>query len=829
MTATLEIRAIPSPLGNRIDLEWVCPDPGDLGVRIVRRQGTWPTAPEDGEKVVDLPYTVALEDRVDASDRRLHRWQDQGLDGETVFYYMLFPFTGSPPDYRVDDRNRAAAMATSPYGYGARLAAMLPAIYHRYDNARELPPELLQKLTREDRGKGPLRRLLEITGSQLDQLHSLARSVLDLHDLEQVDARLLPLLASWIGWPTDHRLEPRAQRSEIRKAPHVYRTIGLVRTVEATVKRILGWESRTKELAHNVFLSNQPERLNLWLAERDRSVEGDRAGAWSRPNAPLSLNFAYEGRPAAASDGDGKLSPRGDQGGETLWLFFHTLRKRTKKTLSGDGSKTSCRRGQWDVWYKTSTPREGWTESRPLTDSPVIDKHPSAALQGDTLWVFWDSWSESDRTWHLCYRTRQRGEWASRRKFRDDGIERRLPQAVADDQGRLWLFWLERVGGRWLVRYNRRDDTGWQPTPAGDAAADGSLRDEDEQDPRTEDDLFVLLDSASRLWVFWSRRDRSARGRWRIAYRIKPDLDFATWNWGTVHELPPLEPEASDREPTAVVEGGNLELYWSSNRDRSWSIWRAALSPDGSVVGEPEKLTGNPFSHRAPLAISGAAGIRLFYYSNESTAYASETYRATHTVDGRYAGSTTVDTRNVPKNALRGGYQDFQTYTFGNTKAEDGHGQEIRYAHDTVALYVTQGGKPAGSTVERQDRERNVLDQVLRQFLPIQVRAMLILEPPPYKEAVYTYDFPDAESQRVIGEVAFDSILPESYDGLRDEYQDIAPGWDWIYSWSPTTPESHRSVLFSGKDPVTGEDVDPENIDTSQRTWHIGLKPGGKT
>ena len=52
--------------------------------------------------------------------------------------------------------------------------------------------------------------------------------------------------------------------------------------VEATVKRIIGWESRTKEFAHNVFLSNRPERLNafnmaMWrrLAEVMAEVNAD--------------------------------------------------------------------------------------------------------------------------------------------------------------------------------------------------------------------------------------------------------------------------------------------------------------------------------------------------------------------------------------------------------------------------------------------------------------------------------------------------------------------------------------------------------------------------
>ncbi|MCP4655472.1 MAG: hypothetical protein GY856_08650, partial [bacterium] len=289
-------------------------------------------------------------------------------------------------------------------------------------------------------------------------------------DLDRVDGRLLPLLAQWIGWQSDYRRDFDAQRREIRRAPYVYRTVGIIPSVEATVKRILGWESRTKELGHNVFLSNRPERLNLWLAERTA------AGTWSQPEKPLSLNYAYEGRPAAVADG-GKL-----------WLFFHTLRQRARENRPG--AQAGVRhQGCWDLWYKTCDPQKGWSESRPLTDSPAVDKHPSAALQksppapegaqqGDTLWVFWDTWSESDRAWRLGYRTCRQGSWSPRQGlWHDDGVERRSPQAVADGEGKLWLFWQERVDGRWQVRYNRHDGTGWERTPADAGSLRGAAED----------------------------------------------------------------------------------------------------------------------------------------------------------------------------------------------------------------------------------------------------------------------------------------------------------------------------------------------------------------
>nr|MBA3894071.1 hypothetical protein [Gemmatimonadales bacterium] len=413
------LSATAHPAGNRIVLQWVNLDPaGFPRVRVVRREGTHPTSPVDGIVLTpgDAPPHLEREDGAWIS-----RLEDSGLRSDTVYYYALFPYEEpEPPRAGPDPANRTGAMATAPNGSAARMEELLPAIYRRYDadRVRDNPPGLRP----EDRNKGPLRRLLEVTGSQLDQLESFARSTLDLHDIERVDGRLLPLLAQWVGWPTDHRLEIAGQRNELRQAPHIYKTIGIIPTVEATIKRVLGWESRVKEFAHNVFLSNRPERLNLWLRERDA------AGVWTTPTEPLSLDFAYEGRPAAGHDAEG-----------TLWLFYHTLRK-----------------GEWDIWYKTYRTAEGWSPSQPLTRGSRIDQHPVAVLWEDRLWVFWNSYSETERAWRIESRERSGGEWLSGRVLWDDEIERKRPSAVVDGSGGLWLFWLERVSGRWQLRYNRR-------------------------------------------------------------------------------------------------------------------------------------------------------------------------------------------------------------------------------------------------------------------------------------------------------------------------------------------------------------------------------------
>lgn len=810
------ITAIPHSSGNRIDLTWVNPDPDQYpGVRVVRREGTHPTSPEDGILVTEgenLHYTV------NENGERLYNVKDENLKGETVYYYTLFPYRGNPPEYQFDRHNRTAAMATALYNMAGQMYDLLPGIYHRYDTA--LPKS--DGMSEEDKQRGQLRRFLDLPGNQLDQLYSFARAMMDLHNIDKVDGRLLPLLAQWIGWQTDYKQEIDAQRNEIRNAPSVYKTIGIIPTVEATVKRILGWESRTKEFVHNVFLSNRPERLNLWARQRSS------AGEWSEPTEPLSLDFAYEGRPTAVRDGDG-----------TLWLFYHTLKK-----------------GKWDIWYKTLSTfsialrfqsdlddgaistdlqqafvdagfslsqdatiqktNSGWLitdadnretytvkkeagqlyvygwASKPFTNRKRLDKHPTAVFRGEALWVFWDSYDETDPMWCINYRTQTDGEWSSIATLTKDPpeapkTERRQPWAVVDNADGLWLFWLEKVGTRWQLKYNRHDDPDWDAESASNfLKSANSFPLDDGEDPRVESDLFALFhlhptDATQRLWVFWARKEPTGepnQTRWQIAYRVKQGLDPSASDWSEVHTLPKEPPNADyhDREPAALVDAdGNIELFWSSNRYGSWSIWRNTLDIAANNLGclfgwiprvgrntsdiamnnwgDGEQVTNNPYSQRTPLPLSIDDGTLLIYRSNESLSYTSEVYGATETLDARYAGCTTVDTRNAGKIALRGKFEDFQTYTYDAGKNGERTNDDW-YARDTIGLYLT----PDTMDAEKRALGISRIKKVLGEFMPITDRVVFIPRLNLHTERVYTYGVPLTGESRFINEFYEDTL-----------------------------------------------------------------------
>ena len=91
------------------------------------------------------------------------------------------------------------------------------------------------------------------------------------------------------------------------------------------------------------------------------------------------------------------------------------------------------------------------------------------------------------------------------------------------------------------------------------------------------------------------------------------------------------------------------------------------------------------------------------------------TYGATETVDFRYSGSITVDTRHTAKLALRGRFDDFGTYIYdagrGGVRTNDDW-----YARDTVGVYI--------AAMDAKDISR--LNEVLEEFMPVTDRAVFI-------------------------------------------------------------------------------------------------------
>jgi hypothetical protein len=288
----------------------------------------------------------------------------------------------------------------------------------------------------------------------------------------------------------------------------------------------------------------------------------------------------------------------------------------------------------------------------------------------------------------------------------------------------LWLFWLELVGQQWQLRYNRYDGTNWTLTDPATFPLDAGA------DPRVEGPPFVVFhptDTAQRLWVFWARTEptgASGPRRWRIVYRVKAGLNPSATDWSAIRALPPGPAESQDRQPAALVKtNGDVELFWSSTRNGSWSLWHATLNRTTHAWRTVEMLINSPYTQCDPLPIPRAAGTLLVYRANDSVTYTSSVYGATETVDQRYAGSTTIDVRNTAKWALRGTFGDFQTFT--SDVGQNGERTDKNlYARETVGLYVT----PDTTDPAVIQRHQNLLRHALREFLPAPLRTVFVRE-----------------------------------------------------------------------------------------------------
>jgi hypothetical protein len=318
------------------------------------------------------------------------------------------------------------------------------------------------------------------------------------------------------------------------------------------------------------------------------------------------------------------------------------------------------------------------------------------------------------------------------------------PAACRDSLGGIWLFWSSRRSGSWNIWYSRFDGTQWGNPKTLIAGAEKSDR---------EPSVVCVQGVPERIWVAWSRKKNN--DVWNIFYRATStaSLDFATLaesGWTPPEQLDPISPDYDNREPFLVMlDAARVELYYASNRKDGWQVWSKALSIGSQ---EPDtQLTSGQFTHRAPAAVSSKKLKKLYYRNNESQLYASALYPAAQTIDARYSGSTTIDTRNPAKISLRENIQDIQRYTYDARK-----GSRNWYARDTVGIYLVPDTIDQALIVRR----RNQIEKVLRDFLPIQVRTVFIVDQV-FVENVYEYDASPLEPRRLIGEQAFDSILGE--------------------------------------------------------------------
>ncbi len=369
------VRAEADARGGRIRLFWTTPRKADLpgfkGVKIVRRENSFP----DPEQIRTDPG-IHLDTKTKAGEPAV--FLDTKLRGETNYYYAVAAYDSSkPPNYFPV---YVSAMATTAYASAEHLYEWLPSLYRRYDTL--LPPVVAQ-LDPADLQKGQLRRLVEMFGAEFDLLRSYASAARNFSDVGRVDGALLPLLAQWLGWPTDYSLPFSKQRNEIRYAPHFYRTTGIAPNLRATLNRLTTWDAEIKEFVHNIFNTNNPEQLAAWDMTR-RS----RAGAWDAPRL-ATVDVAYEGRLSTVRENRHRH-----------WLFYHSRRRAHR--AAADDSQFSAPGDYSHIYFKLWD-YDHWLPAQLLTFRDQLCKHPAAVRRkadGNFL-VFYTAYTKKDADVYL--------------------------------------------------------------------------------------------------------------------------------------------------------------------------------------------------------------------------------------------------------------------------------------------------------------------------------------------------------------------------------------------------------------------------------------------
>ncbi|HVG91287.1 MAG TPA: hypothetical protein VNB54_07330, partial [Alphaproteobacteria bacterium] len=362
------------------------------------------------------------------------------------------------------------------------------------------------------------------------------------------------------------------------------------------------------------------------------------------------------------------------------------------------------------------------------------------------------------------------------------GVDECEPSVFADSSNRLWLFWSSRRTGTWKIWFSRFDGNTWG---APKQLTTGPLPD---REPG------VLFDAgAGRIWVFWSRK--KANGLWNIFYRHTTKLDFNTLadpDW-TEAEMQPVPPDPSvppnppagydNREPMPLLLGNDsLEVYFSSNRSNGWNTYSKPVS--SATQGSDTQITAGQFTRRAPSPLkTGANEVRLFLRSNETQIYSSHLYPSARTVDARYSGATTADTRNPARLSIRQDVQDIQHYTYHVPPPADSlppdqfelEEENRLYSQDTVVVYLV----PDTSDTQLINRSAKLFAQALKRFLPIQVRVVIRTEQV-FREAIYGYE--DASEGPLIDERLIDVITNDALGPLADDHIDTG-GFRFVRTW----------------------------------------------
>lgn len=373
----------------------------------------------------------------------------------------------------------------------------------------------------------------------------------------------------------------------------------------------------------------------------------------------------------------------------------------------------------------------------------------------------------------------------------------------------VWLFFSTFVAGKWWIAIARWDGSKWLLPTEHLLESSGANR-----------EPCAVIDDKGQIWVIYAQYDSRfpSADNWSLKSRV---FDPLLGSWSLEESLTPTG--ASDREPSAIhVGGGELTVFFSSNR-ASGGHRLFSLTLVGGTARAPAPLPFGPAHDRWPTPISWNGQQWLFYRSDRSLPLSKALTKRQEAVPNRinasapaatkapvagsplsfllpdsgtlrrYAGTTSVPLLDSPRLGRRRRWDDYFSYATQDIPGPPLKDDDL-YTRGTVGIFLSQL-VPDGA-LARQRIER--LRPVLRDILPINVRAVVVLAPRVDIEYVYG---PQAE-----GGVDIE-------DSYRDEYPFVETLGELDESWAAALPD----WLFLLSNKVDHVSADPTDLTTLRR------------
>lgn len=352
------------------------------------------------------------------------------------------------------------------------------------------------------------------------------------------------------------------------------------------------------------------------------------------------------------------------------------------------------------------------------------------------------------------------------------------------------------------------DVSAWSsPWSGAIAISDGGAASGD----RGDRDPCLLREAGGSILLLWSRWLAGAAGEDRRALRARR-YDPVALSWGATVNVTTAPVEgAADVQPSALaLGGGGARVFFSSDRNGGRGLWEVSLNA-ALVAAAPISLPWSETARIAPLPlILPVAGLTLLHRCDASLALdqlapilagAAATAAPTRVPEAatlrRHCNTITPRMAETARNSRHHQWGDLLAYTPHRPLSGDDEpplSPNEFFTRGTLGLYVTRGRFGQALTATNAAR----LKQLLAEFLPINMRAVIVLSPSLTTEVLYA---PGADlSDSYLDDYPF----VENFLDLADSSAAALP--DWV-------------VLLSNQ--VAGVSADPTNLNTLRRRTYF--------